>query len=308
MSMSRRTFLKSTTAAAVAGSAAWAGRERAFAQGNAQLQLVRNATCRISYGGKTILLDPWLGDVGSYPAVRNAPNPRPNPLVALPMPVAQVLAGVDATLITHTHFDHWDAAERNRVPKGGLIFVQPADRDRLAQKLEIEPTLIDRIQDRYGRTVYKHDQRAIDERVVWEGITITRTAAQHGTGETGVRMGTVSGYVLSRAGLPTVYIAGDTVWFDGVATALRDHRPDVVIVNAGEAMFNEGGPIIMGVDDVAKVCAGAPRATVIAVHLEAVNHCMLTRDTLRAGLDRVGLQARVLIPRDGATLTLGLSA
>lgn len=285
MSMSRRTFLKSTTAAAVAGSAVWAGQERAAAQARAQLQLVRNATCRISYGGKTILLDPWLGEVGSYPAVRNAPNPRPNPLVALPMPVEQVLAGVDATLITHTHFDHWDAAERNRVPKGGLIFVQPADRDRLTQA---------------GYT----DVRAIDERVVWEGITITRTAAQHGTGETGVRMGAVSGYVLSRAGLPTVYIAGDTVWFDGVAAALRDHRPDVVVVNAGEAMFNEGGPIIMGVDDVAKVCAGAPRATVIAVHLEAVNHCMLNRDTLRAGLDRVGLQARVLIPRDGATLPL----
>jgi hypothetical protein len=285
MSMSRRTFLKSTTAAAVAGSAAWAGQERAAAQSTAQLQLVRNATCRITYGGKTILLDPWLGDVGSYPAVRNAPNPRPNPLVALPMPVEQVLAGVDATLITHTHFDHWDAAERNRVPKTAPIFVQPADRDRLAQA---------------GYT----DLRTIDERVVWDGITITRTAAQHGTGETGVRMGAVSGYVMSRSGLPTVYIAGDTVWFDGVAAALRDHRPDIVVVNAGEAMFNEGGPIIMGVDDVLKVCAGAPRARVIAVHLEAVNHCMLTRDTLRAGLERAGVQARVQIPRDGETLSL----
>lgn len=288
MRMSRRTFLKSTTSAAVAGSAVWAGQERAAAQSNPQLQLVRNATCRITYGGKTILLDPWLGDAGSYPPVRNAPNPRPNPLVALPMPVDQVLAGVDATLITHTHFDHWDAAERNRVPKTAPLFVQPADRDRLVQA---------------GYT----DVRVIDARIVWEGITITRTAAQHGTGETGVRMGAVSGYVLSRTGLPTVYIAGDTVWFDGVAAALRDHRPDVVVVNAGEAMFNEGGPIIMGLDDVAKVCAGAPRARVIAVHLEAVNHCMLTRDTLRAGLERTGLLARVQIPRDGETLTLSAS-
>lgn len=285
MSMSRRTFLKSTTAAAVAGSAAWSQQPGPSAQAGARLQLVRNATCRISYGGKTILLDPWLGDVGTYPAVRNAPNPRPNPLVALPMPVDQVLAGVDVTLITHTHFDHWDNADNNRVPKAAPIFVQPADRDRMTQA---------------GYT----DVRVIDTRVVWEGITITRTAAQHGTGETGVRMGAVSGYVLSRAGLPTVYIAGDTVWFDGVAAALRDHQPDVVVLNAGEAMFNEGGPIIMGVDDVANVCKTAPRARVIAVHLEAVNHCMLNRSTLRAGLERAGIQARVQIPRDGETLAL----
>lgn len=290
MRISRRTFLASTAAAMVAPSALAAqNRAAADARGagaaGVRVQLVRNATCRIAYGGKMLLFDPWLGDVGSYPAVRNAPNPRPNPLVPLPMPLAGVLAGVDATFLTHTHFDHWDAAERNAVPKSGPVFVQPADAERLTKE---------------GFT----GVRPVRGRVEWDGIAITPTAAQHGTGDVAVRMGAVTGYVLRRAGLPTLYVAGDTVWFDGVAAALREHKPDVVIVNAGEARFLEGDPIIMGVADVANVCRAVPSATVIAVHMEAVNHCLLTRAGLRAGLEAAGLASRVRIPADGETIDL----
>jgi hypothetical protein len=61
----------------------------------------------------------------------------------------------------------------------------------------------------------------------------------------------------------------------------------------------------MGADDVVKVCQAAPQATVIAVHMEAVNHCVLTRDGLRAELNRAGVASTVLIPRDGEELRLG---
>jgi hypothetical protein len=76
------------------------------------------------------------------------------------------------------------------------------------------------------------------------------------------------------------------------------------VVHAGEARFLEGDPIVMGLDDVVNVCRAAPRARVIAVHMEAVNHCVLTRDALRAGLDRAGLTSRVHIPNDGDVVDL----
>lgn len=291
MAMNRRTFLKSTGLAVAALPTPWPLQARTTSRGvqstraGVRLRLVRNATSLIAYGGKTLLLDPWLGDVGSNPAVQNSPNPRPNPLVTLPLPVAQLLAGIDATLLTHTHFDHWDSAERNRLPKGGPVFVQPSDKDRLAQA---------------GFS----DVRSVDSRLTWEGITITPTPAQHGHGDLAKRMGSVTGYLLQSPGLPTIYLAGDTVWFDGVGDVLREHKPDVIVVNAGEARFLEGDPIIMGVNDVATVCRAAPGATVIAVHMEAVNHCVLTRDGLRAGLAREGIQSRVRIPRDGEELNL----
>ena len=67
-------------------------------------------------------------------------------------------------------------------------------------------------------------------------------------------------------------------------------------MNAGGAEFLEGGLIIMGIDDVRKVAARVP--TVVAVHLEALNHCYLTRAELRGAL------AHVFVPNDGETLEL----
>ena len=167
-----------------------------------------------------------------------------------------------------------------------MLFAQPADMTRLSEA---------------GFT----GVRPIEATMSWEGITIARTGARHGTGDMGQRMGTVSGYVLKQPGSPTVYIAGDTIWCPEVADAIREHAPAIIVVNAGEARFLEGAPIIMGLDDVVNVCKAAPQARVIAVHMEAVNHCVLTRDGLRAGLDRSGLASKVLIPRDGEELGLG---
>ena len=75
--------------------------------------------------------------------------------------------------------------------------------------------------------------------------------------------------------LNDLYLAGDTVWYDGVAETIASHRPRVAVVNAGGAEFAEGGLIVMGVDDVREVAARVP--TVVAVHMEALNHCHLTR-------------------------------
>ncbi|MEQ1912575.1 MAG: MBL fold metallo-hydrolase [Vicinamibacterales bacterium] len=286
MALDRRSFLHSTAGVALgmAVPAGWMQREAATP--GLRLRLIRNATCVIQYGGRIILLDPFLSEAGALPAFNNTPNPRPNPLVPLPVPAVQILTGVHATLLTHLHVDHWDTVARDLLPKGATLFAQPADMTRVSQA---------------GFTAV----RSIDTSVSWEGITIARTGARHGSGETGQRMGTVSGYVLKRQGSPTVYIAGDTIWCPEVADAIREHAPNIIVVNAGEAQFLEGGPIIMGLDDVVKVCQAAPRATVIAVHLEAVNHCMLTRDGLRSGLNRLGVASTVLIPRDGEELGLG---
>ena len=110
--------------------------------------------------------------------------------------------------------------------------------------------------------------------------------------------------MLKRGGLPTLYFAGDTIWCADVEEAIASHRPDVIVVNTGEAQFLEGGPIIMGVDDVVRVCQAAPHARVIAVHMEAVNHCVLTREGLRAGLGGSAVKSTVLIPRDGEDIRI----
>ena len=58
--------------------------------------------------------------------------------------------------------------------------------------------------------------------------------------------------------------------------------------------------------DVCQVCRSAPDARVVAVHMETVNHCLLTRAALKARLDAEGLVRQVSIPADGEMLTFAV--
>jgi L-ascorbate metabolism protein UlaG (beta-lactamase superfamily) len=287
MALTRRDLLRSA-AYVVAGTAVptiSSAQEHRSATPGVSIQLIRHATCLIRYGGKTLLLDPMLSDAGALPAIARTPNPRPNPLVPLALTPSTFLTTIDATLVSHTHFDHWDASARESVPKARTVFVQPPDKGKF---------------DDAGFS----DVRPLTAVATWEGLTLTRVGGQHGRGETGERMGPVSGYLLSKSGVPTVYIAGDSVWCSEVEDAIRAHKPDVILVNAGAAQFLEGGPITMDIDDVAKVCQAAPAAKVVAVHMEAINHCVLTREGLRSGLKRAGVSSTILIPRDGEVIQI----
>jgi L-ascorbate metabolism protein UlaG (beta-lactamase superfamily) len=286
MHISRRLFLTSGVGAGV-GLAVSLGPKRAIAQATrtASARLLRHATFILRYRGGTFLVDPMLGDPGVMPPINNSPNPRPNPLVPLPMPSDKVLSGIDAVLVTHTHSDHWDAAATKLVPKDATLFIQPPDAKRFSE---------------WQFTA----ARPIETSTTWNEITISRTGGQHGRGEVGKRLAPVSGFVLKSAGAPTIYIAGDTVWCPEVAEAIQTHKPDIIIVFAGAAQFLEGGAITMDVDDVMNVCKSAPDATLVAMHMEAINHCVLTRAALRDGLERSNASTRVRIPADGEEVAL----
>lgn len=83
---------------------------------NAQntVRLIRNATLKIQYGGKIILLDPLLGEKGSsVSALKVNKNPR----VHLSMPVMEILENLDYVLLTHVHIDHYDDAAKKLISK-----------------------------------------------------------------------------------------------------------------------------------------------------------------------------------------------
>jgi len=248
-----------------------------------QVSLARHATLLVEMAGLRILVDPMLGDPGSAPPVPGTPNQRPNPLVPLAVPVGELVRDLDAVLLTHLHADHLDDAAAAALPADVPVLCQPADADDLGQR---------------GFT----DARPVEAELPFEGVRVTRTAGRHGTGEIGEAMAPVSGFVLSAEGEPTLYLAGDTIWCPEVAEALDAHRPDRVVVNAGAAGFTEGDPITMTAADVLATAKAAPQARVAAVHLEAVNHCLLSRPELRAATEREGIARRVEVPEDGAEL------
>jgi L-ascorbate metabolism protein UlaG (beta-lactamase superfamily) len=236
-----------------------------------ELTLVRNATLLLELAGKRVLVDPMLDDEGARPPIEGTRNPVPNPTAPLPMPAEEVVAGLDAVIVTHRHRDHLDGTAEELLPRDVPVFCQPEDEVAL-RELGV-------------------DARAVDDEVDWDGLRIVRTPGRHGTGPIADALAPVSGFVLGG-----LYIAGDTVWYEGVEATIERHQPRVAVVNAGGAEFAEGGLIIMGIDDVREVAARVP--TVVAVHLEALNHCYLTRAAIRASLPDV------LVPADGETLEI----
>jgi hypothetical protein len=104
---------------------------------------------------------------------------------------------------------------------------------------------------------------------------------------------------LRAQGEPTLYIAGDTTWCDEVAWAIKTFNPGVIVVNAGAAQFLEGGAITMTADDVIRTSQAAPAARVVAVHMEAINHCLLSRADLAFQLESARVAHQVAIPQDG---------
>jgi len=234
-----------------------------------RLRLIRHATVVLSTGRKTLLVDPMLDAAGERPPVPNTPNPRPNPLVDLPAPPEAVLQGIDAVLVTHLHHDHLDETAIRLLQKEVALFCAPGDADTLRG---------------HGFT----GVRPVEDTTDWDGIPIARTGGVHGP------LGPSPGFVVG-----SLYIAGDTIWCDEVRAALDAYRPDVIVVNAGGARFLEGEPLVMTVDDVVAVARHAPDAHVVAVHLEAINHCLETRADLRRRLDDEGLADRVTVPEDG---------
>lgn len=252
---------------------------------SSRVQLIRHATLRIAYGDLVVLVDPMLSEPGTFDAVADAPFPRRNPIVPLRLAVDDVLEGVGLVLVTHTHRDHWDDAAVKALPKSVVLRCQPEDEQKMKDAGFVAAA-------------------AIERTASVAGIDVTRTDGRHGMGDVGRRMGPVSGFVLKRAGLPTIYVAGDTVWCPEVEAAIAGHKPDAIVVNAGAAQFNTGGPITMNADDVAAVVNAAGLARVVAVHMNCWNHCVLTRAGLANALKQAGIGRRVAIPDDSEAVAL----
>ncbi|WP_338761281.1 MBL fold metallo-hydrolase [Massilia sp. METH4] len=259
-----------------------------------QIQQIRNATAKIHYAGKTFLLDPFLAKKGKYPGFEGTFNSKlRNPLIELPMPANEVLKGVDAVIVSHTHLDHWDGGDHRLIPKAIPLFVQDETDAKLIRG--------------QGYT----NVQILDENTSFEGVQLSKTGGQHGTDEMysnqplAEALGKAMGIVFQAPGAKTIYFVGDTIWRSDVDQALAKFKPDVIVLNAGDArMVGYTGSIIMGKDDVLHAYQGVPNATIVATHMDAINHMTLTRKELKEHVKQHGIQDRVRIPEDGEVLKL----
>lgn len=250
------------------------------------IQLIRNATLVVQYAGKKFLIDPFLADKGTlppFPSLRQ--NNSNNPLVSLPISIDDIIHNVDAVIVTHLHYDHWDDAAKEALPKEIKIFSQNEE-----DAIEI-------------RNAGFQNVGVLQENTVFEGIQLIKTIGEHGRSEILKLTGLVCGVVFKHPNEKTLYVAGDTVWYEAVQEVIETHKPEIIVVNGGDVQLSEGGSLIMGKNDIYEVYKAAPNAKIISVHMEAVNHWTLSREELKGFTNEKGISSNVLIPNDGYTYT-----
>lgn len=247
---------------------------------------IRNATLLVEYGEKTFLIDPMLAEKGTYPPFPNSiRQDQNNPLVSLPLSVEEIIEGIDAVILTHLHLDHFDDAAKQALPNDIKMFVQNEEDAAVVRA------------DGFKNV------EVLTKNTVFEGIQLSKTKGEHGRREILKRTGLVCGVVFKHKSEKTLYVAGDTVWYSAVEEEINTHQPDVIVVNGGDNQFLEGGSLVMGKEDIYEVHKAAPHATILSVHMEAVNHWTLSREELKSFINEKDMASRVLVPDDGEVYT-----
>ena len=258
-------------------------------------QQIRNATVKIKYHGLTFLVDPYLVPKGASGCFSIAPKPEmkkiKNPMNDLPFPIAEIIKGVDAVIVTHTHGDHWDEDASKNIPTNIPIFVQNELEKNIIQKQGFKDVTIVGIE-----TPFK-------------GITITKKEGNHGTDDVIKHFGegfeVCMGFALRAPEEKTVYFTGDTVWTKNFEIAVEKFDPDYIVMNAALPLY-EGmeGSSTMGQEDVKKCCDMYKKPKIIVTHLDSMAHCNCTSETIKKFAEENHISDRVIIPKDGETVEL----
>jgi L-ascorbate metabolism protein UlaG (beta-lactamase superfamily) len=209
-----------------------------------------------------------------------------NPLVELPFPVGEILAGVDTVIVSHLHSDHFDPAAQSVIPRDIPFICQSEDGPEI-RKLGFESV------HPVSRTLH------------WIGVTIRRVTGQHGSGAVLDEMGTASGFLFEAPDEPDVYWTGDTILCDKMMETLIERNPKVVITHSCGAVWGDGVKILMDDEQTIKVCKLLSGSTVIAIHMEALDHATVSRIMLREHARNSGIQdTQLLIPEDGERISV----
>jgi len=251
-----------------------------------ELQLIRNATLKLKYGGKVFLIDPYLGKKYSQPSFAGISK---NPTIDLPFSIEDILQGVNIILVSHLHPDHFDKKAEKVIPKSQQIICQPEDFEAISTKGFM-------------------NVQALESELAFDDIILTRTTGQHGQGDRLFMMGNVSGYIFQHKDEPTLYWMGDTIWYKDVQNIVERIKPDVIVTHSCGAIWVDGEePVIMDEKQTIAVCEFAPNVKVVATHMETLDLATITRKELRDFANDNGISdEQLIIPKDGEKIIYNL--
>lgn len=265
-----------------------------------KIQQIRNATIVLTYGGTKFLIGPVFSKKGTFVSSPSFTHKGvKNPITELPLSVEQITKDIDIVIVTHTHTDHWDAKAAEVLNKELPILVQDENDLEVLEKSGFNQVKI------------------AAEKEEINGVSITRRPTQHYVNEetkevlaeltAGVT--DVMGLVFKAKNEKTLYLTGDTIYYKGVEETIEAFNPEVIVVNAGGNTFNidgnpENGRLLFNASDVYELHKASPQATIIASHMEAINHYLTSREELRDMANEKGFADQLLVPEDGERIDI----
>ena len=253
-----------------------------------RIHQIRNATIVLEFQREVLLVDPMLGRQGSLPPFRLLTSERlRNPLCELPSQFEALKARVTAALISHCqrgHVDHLDPAgiaflKERRIP------TYVSERDfRFLQKKGLEVV-------------------ALDSALPFFGGEVRLVPARHGRGFVSTFMEHGSGFLLRLPGEPSLYLMGDTVLTPEVEALILAEQPDYIVAHCGCAQLDVGQPILMSAAEILRLFE-LSEGVIIANHMDALDHCTISRADLGRLLREEELESRAIVLADGESREL----
>jgi L-ascorbate metabolism protein UlaG (beta-lactamase superfamily) len=192
-----------------------------------RVTLIGGPTALIEIDGFRLLTDPTFDAPRSY----QLPHVKLEKLSG-PALGAEAIGEVDAVLLSHDqHADNLDDSGRSFLARARRVLTTVAGAKRLGGHVEgLLPWAVTEL-TKAGRS-----------------LTITATPARHGPAGIESLSGDVIGFVVgsANAGSRSIYISGDTVWYDGVAEVARRFYVGLVLPFAGAAQINAADQLAFG--------------------------------------------------------------
>lgn len=227
-------------------------------------------TALLELDGLRLLTDPTFDPGGTdYPTPAYTLHKTQAPAIG-----AAEIGAVDAVLLSHDHhFDNLDTAGRALLATAGAVYTTVAGAARLgAGATGLAPW---------------------DEVRLGPTLRLTATPGRHGPD--GGDRGPVIGFLLTVADGPTIYVSGDTVWYEGVREVGARARVDVVFLNLGAAKVAVAGPspLTLTAADAVLLAQAWPETRIVPLHFEGWGHFSEGAEEVRAAFAAAGLADRL---------------
>lgn len=251
-----------------------------------KISLVGGPTAIIEYGGLRFLTDPTFDHAGSCHSHNQVKLTKTSDAAI----DAASVGPIDAVLLSHDHhFDNLDTSGRAYLDRVPRVLTTVAGAGRLA-KPQVQGL--------------KDWESVVISGASGHKVRVTATPCRHGPAGIEPIAGDVVGFILEADGEDgaSVYVTGDTVYYEGVAEVARRFAPSHILAFAGAAQPRGPINLTMSNDDLLDTARAFPNALIVPIHAEGWAHFTQPPEQAAGVFAALGLADRIRLIGRGETL------